>query len=96
MRHARYQSEKLSNLKLVMLIAHSSNNLALQKTRNESMLSIDVNNVLMVNANEQYSHNTSVARILPWGGCENDVTFGDTLYTEAHPERFSVGDTILN
>ena len=67
MRHARYLPEKLSNLKLVMLIAHSSNNLALQKNIiNERMLNIDVNNVLMVK--KQYSHNTSVARILQWGG----------------------------
>ena len=31
MLYARYLQEKLSNLKLVMLIAHSSNNLALQE-----------------------------------------------------------------
>ena len=67
MRHPRYLPKKLSNLKLVMLIARSSNNLALQKSIiNERMLIIDVNNVSMVNAKEQYSHNTSVARILLW------------------------------
>ena len=94
--HARYLPEKLSNLKLVMLIAHSSNNLALQKNViNERMLNIDVNNVLMVYAKERYSHNTSVARILQWRG-ENDVTFDDTLYTEADPESFSGGNVILN
>ena len=46
---------------------------------NERMLNIDVNNVLMVCAKEQYSHNTSVARILQWGS-ENDVTFYDIIF----------------
>ena len=30
------------------------------------------------------------------GGVENDVTFDHTLYTEADPESFDVGDVILN
>ena len=34
---------------------------------------------------------TSVARILHWGGGENDVTFDHTLYTGADPKSFGGG-----
>ena len=39
---------------------------------------------------------TGIARILQWGGSDNDVTFNRTLYTRADPESFSWGDVILN
>ena len=40
---------------------------------------------------------TSVARILQWGeGVENDITFDNTLYTEADPQSFVGVHVILN
>ena len=39
---------------------------------------------------------TSVARILQWGGFENEITFDYTLYTGADPESFGWVDVILS
>ena len=38
----------------------------------------------------------SAAKILLWGGFENDITFDHTLYTGADPQSFGGVDVILN